>query len=460
MKFTGFLLTIGVMVLLASADTLAQPERVSVAGDGTQAEHDSYQAVISDSGNEVAFRSSASNLVAGDLNLMPDVFLRDMGTGAVERVNVDDTGAVISAAHFRGALNPSLSDDGQRIAFNLYSSYALLFLRDRQANSTLRILPPSVSTNGDKESRLYPSLAGNGGHLAFQSAISFQQVSPASARPKNDDLNGSVDVFWYHLDAVPGSAMERLSRPDFSADVSCITEGATRCPDGNNSSFMPSLSDDGQRVAFSSYASNLVDDDDNDFEDVFVKSRFDGGTERGLAGPIVRASVSSTGAQADDHSKDAALSGNGEVVAFRSLATNLVAGDSNQRWDIFIHALSTGTTARVSVSSDGVESNHDSFSPSLSDDGRYVAFRSNASNLVADDRNGRHDIFVHDRTSGQTVRVSEPGGGGDADGHSYEPALSGNGAWIVFESDATNLVSSDTNQSRDIFRVANPLWTP
>ena len=189
-----------------------------------------------------------------------------------------------------------------------------------------------------------------------------------------------------------------------------------------------------------------------------VKHRFDAGnTYQGIAGPIERVSVSSAGDQGNDDSVEAMISGDGAFVAFRSLASNLVAGDGNGRWDIFVHQRATGITTRVSVSSAGVEANHDSFSPSISDDGRFVAFRSNASNLVAGDGNARQDIFVHDRMSGTTVRVSMPDGGGEADGHSDLPAISGDGQWIVFESDATNLVPADTNRSRDIFRVANPL---
>ena len=142
---------------------------------------------------------------------------------------------------------------------------------------------------------------------------------------------------------------------------------------------------------------------------------------------------------------------------FRSLATNLVDNDTNGVWDIFVHDIGTGNTERVSVATDGTQANSGSFSAQISDDGRFVVFRSNASNLVADDSNQRFDIFVRDRSAGETVRVSIPDGGGEPDNHSYLPAISGDGTCIVFESDATNLVGDDTNRARDIFLTPNPL---
>lgn len=438
----------------------AQISRVSIAHDGSQSNHDSYQAAVSDDGAVIAYRSTADNLVVGDVNGFPDVFVRDLVADSVERANVDEVGDVLAADYYRGAYWPSISDDGNRIAFNHYDAYANIYVRDRQANTTTLIFPLSGSSqdNGDRSARQEPFLSGNGQFLVFHSYRNFQSSGPVEARPINDDNNGVNDILWYDTVTMPVPQAERLNRPDFTADQACVSDSKLDCPESNADGFSASVSDDGDRVAFYAFGSNLVPDDDNDYEDVFVKFRRDlGDTVVGIAGPIVRASVSSGGVQGNDSSKEAFISGDGNFVAFRSLASNLVAGDANARWDIFVHDLSTSMTTRVSVASGGGEANHDSFAPALSDDGRYVVFRSNASNLVAGDANARHDIFVHDRDTGQTARVSEPAGGGDADGHSYEPAISGDGNWIVFESDATNLVPGDTNQSRDIFRVANPL---
>jgi Tol biopolymer transport system component len=167
-------------------------------------------------------------------------------------------------------------------------------------------------------------------------------------------------------------------------------------------------------------------------------------------------SITPAGFAGNGGSFNPAVSADAMVVAFRSEASDLIAGDDNGRWDIFVRDRAAATTTRISVASDGTQADHHSSEASISDDGRFVAFRSLATNLVPGDTNGRADIFVHDRATGQTVRVSQPAVG-ESDGNSAAPAISGNGAWIVFESDATNLVAGDTNAARDIFRAANPM---
>ncbi|MCB1601013.1 MAG: hypothetical protein R3F18_17005 [Lysobacterales bacterium] len=456
----GMARALTVLLLLFAATAQAQIQRISTAVDGTEANHDSYEASVSDDGNVIAFRSSASNLLAGDINDLPDVFLRDLNAGTIERVNVDASGNVLNFTNlYRGSYAPSVSDDGLRVMFTGYRDFAQGVLRDRLANTTIEVLQISfTSNNTDRQARQESRISGNGQFVVFHSRAAFQNSEPVSARPGDTGTNGMHSIFLYDAVTNPVPMAERLSRPDLTADPSCVTDPGIECPEGNADSFAAAVSDDGRRVAFHSHAGNLVPEDDNDFQDVFVKYRFDAGDNyQGIAGPIVRVSVSSLGVQANDDSVQAAISGNGQFVAFRSLASNLVAGDSNAHWDIFVHDLDTSTTTRVSVSSSGAEANHDSFTPSLSDDGRFVAFRSNASNLVSGDDNARQDIFVHDRSNGATARVSVPAAGGEANGHSLRPEISGDGQWIVFESDASNLVPADNNQSRDIFRAANPL---
>jgi Tol biopolymer transport system component len=424
-----------VLATLFSAGAFAQIDRISVGPAGEEADRDSYQAAISDDGEVVAFRSNSDLLDPADSNGLPDIFVRDLGTDSTERVSPDFTPGQLQL--YNQHVRTTISDDGNLIAFQATpNAYAAIRLHDRAAGTTVEILPLTPLTNLDAEARQRPALSGDGQWIAFHSQLTFQSSEPVSARPANDDVNGAHDIFVYDLGTVPTPPTERVSR-----DATGV--------EGDGDSYAASLSDDGRFVAFHSHASNLVPGDNNLHEDVFVKDR---GTNA-----IERASVSSAEVQANDESVGAAISGDGRYVAFRSRATNLVAGDTNGRWDIFVRDLDSGTTERVSVASDGSQGNHDSVAASISDDGRYVAFESMASNLVADDTNARADIFVHDRTTGQTARVSIPAGGGEADGHSHAPAISGDGTWIVFESDATDLVAGDTNQSRDVFRVANPL---
>lgn len=164
-----------------------------------------------------------------------------------------------------------------------------------------------------------------------------------------------------------------------------------------------------------------------------------------------RVSVSSSGAQGFRSSEGAALSGEGRYVAFASLARNLVPGDTNLVEDVFVRDRLAGVTSRVSVGPGGRQANGASSIPSISADGRYVAFMSDASNLVAGDTNHAADIFVRDRVAGTTRRVSIGQGGQQANGASSFPALSGDGLHVAFQSAASNLVPGDTNGTFDIF---------
>jgi hypothetical protein len=174
-----------------------------------------------------------------------------------------------------------------------------------------------------------------------------------------------------------------------------------------------------------------------------------------------RVSVDSHGNQANDHSFESATSLDGRWIGFASQASNLVPGDNNHATDVFVRDRKTGSVARVSVSSAGNEAHGSSYFPDISATGRFVAFVSDASDLVAGDTNNATDIFVHDRDpdennvfdegNGTTSRVSLSSPGAQADADSFEPAISSDGRFITFASNATNLVEGDTNGFRDVF---------
>ncbi|MDA3936328.1 MAG: cell wall-binding repeat-containing protein, partial [Actinomycetota bacterium] len=208
-------------------------------------------------------------------------------------------------------------------------------------------------------------------------------------------------------------------------------------------SVTPVFSADGRYVAFYSSATDLVPGDTNDKFDVFVHDRQTGVTER--------VSVASNGDEGDQDSYDPCLSADGRYVVFDSRATNLVSGDTNSSTDIFVHDRQTGVTERVSVASNGDEGTGASWLPAFSADGRYVAFESGATNLVSGDTNGKYDVFVHDRQTGATERVSVASTSDEGDGYSYESDISADGRYVTFESNATDLVSSDTNGQPDVF---------
>lgn len=222
--------------------------------------------------------------------------------------------------------------------------------------------------------------------------------------------------------------------------VSVATSGAQ----GNNASTNPSISADGRFVVFESLATNLVPGGDQLFRtNVFVRDRKTRTTRQ--------VSVSSEGRPADVGSVGSTISANGRFVAFASAATNLVPRDTNDDWDVFVHDRQTRTTRRVSVGPNGVQGNAGSSDPAISANGRFVVFASDAANLVPGDTNAFEDIFVHDRKTRTTRRVSVGPSGRQANAASALPAISADGRFVAFVSAATNLVPGDTNREWDVF---------
>jgi Tol biopolymer transport system component len=277
----------------------------------------------------------------------------------------------------------------------------------------------NVSSTGTQASQ-----GGSGVLSADGRYVAFDSVATDLVRR---DTNRQSDVF------VHDRATGRTSR------VSVSSTGAQ----ANDESYGPALSADGRYVAFTSSASNLVRRDTSHRADVFVHDRATGRTSR--------VSVSSTGTEANGGSTDAAISADGRFVAFRSQASNLVPRDRNREADVFVHDRATGQTSRVSVSSTGTQANDSSVTGALSTDGRYVTFGSRASNLVPGDTNDSDDVFVHDRVTRQTSRVSVSSTGTQANRASYRPTVSADGRYVAFESGASNLVPGDTNRHLDVF---------
>jgi Tol biopolymer transport system component len=215
--------------------------------------------------------------------------------------------------------------------------------------------------------------------------------------------------------------------------------------EGTGPSFNPSISADGRYVAFDSQTDNLIVGDTNPFPgyDIFVHDR--------QTGITTLVSKDSNGIQGSGDSTLPSISSDGRYVAFESIATNLVAPVTNGKVHIFVRDLVAGTTTLVSVSSTDVQGNGDSSSASISDDGRYVAFQSDADNLVASDNGLYSDVFVHDLQTGTTTRVSVDLDGVEGNGNSKAPSMSADGKSVTFQSDAANLVVGDGNGFSDIF---------
>lgn len=420
--------------------------RVSISSDGTEGDADtaSCGVVASADGRYIAFISEAGNLVNGDTNGTWDVFVYDRETSSTKRVSVasDSTQGNGTSGYWCGI---DISVDGRYIAFvsaadNLVSndtnSANDVFVHDQNTGETTLVSAASNGTQGNGSSGYFlgVSISADGRYVAFHSEAN--NLVP-------NDTNGTFDIF------VKDRNLGNITR------VSVASNGI----EGNDDSIYPAISADGNYVAYSSFATNLVSGDtnstcpdfpDNNFScpDIFVHNLQTEETER--------VSIASDGTQANDASGvlgGLAISEDGRYVTFQSWASNLVLNDTNgnREPDVFVRDRQTNTTTRVSIASNGTQANGRSYFPSISTNGRYVAFYSSASNLTVNDLNNSDDVFIHDRQTGETVRVSISSDGQEGNAASRFPDITANGCYVTFMSEANNLVANDNNSHRDAF---------
>lgn len=320
----------------------------------------------------------------------------------------------------------AISGDGNFIGFTSRASNIIgadrnnatdVFLFNRENESPEFVSVRSTGTQANRSSEA-PSLSYTGRYVAFTTSATNLAIK--------GDRNGAPDVFVY--DRNEG----RTNRASIRSDLR----------EANGTSYDPAISGNGRFVAFTSMADNLaVKGDNNGRSDVFVHDRTTLKTNR--------VSISSKLKEGNGSSYSPSISMDGRMVTFVSQANNLVRRDTNRRPDVFVYNRSTRKTIRVSIAGDGTQANGESSAPMISPDGGFVAFHSNASNLVEDDTNNRSDVFVHDLSSGETTRVSRGMAGSEANGDSFIPAISGDGRYVAFQSAASNLVPGDTNGAPD-----------
>ena len=400
--------------------------RVSVGAGGVQAAGASGQPSVSADGRYVSFVSEAANLVAGDTNNNEDAFVRDLQTGTTTRASVGAGGAQANGF----TLNVTMSADGRYVAFSNDAANLVagdtnglfdVFVRDRTTATTTRV---SVATGGAQATSgtsQSTAISADGRYVAF--------VSDATNLVAGD-TNAVKDVF---LRDRTGATTTR---------VSVATGGAQ----ANGSSLAPAISANGRYVTFSSVAASLGAVTN---PAIFRHDR--------TTGTTLLISRSTSGALANLPSSLPSISGDGSIVGFGSEATNLAGWDRNNVGDVFARIIATNTTETISRYRT-VQGNAGSGIVDLSADGQYVTFSSIASNLVPGDTNGTEDIFVRNVATGETEIVSTTSAGALANGVSKEPAISTTGQFVVFESEASNLVPGDTNAVADIFlrdRVAH-----
>ncbi|WP_203790950.1 PD40 domain-containing protein [Paractinoplanes rishiriensis] len=358
--------------------------------------------------------------MAGDTNAVADVFVRDLRTRTTSRISVA-TGGVQADQE---ASEPSISGDGRYVAFSSHATNLAsgdtndrgdIFVRDRREARTTRVSVTSAGAEADNTSHS-PAISADGRYVAF--------VSHA-ANLVPGDTNATEDVFVHDRQA--GTTRR----------ISVSTAGV----EANERSLGPTITADGRYVAFGSFATNLVP---SGASGVFVRDLRQNHTEL--------ASVTSSGVPAGGNlGLNAAISAQGRHVAFYTDAPDVVPGDTNTVQDIFVRDLRADTTSRAGLSSTGLQGDDNSFAPAISGNGRFVAFGSFATNLVPGDTNGVEDIFVQDRWTGVTRRVSVSGTNGEGDSVSDSAALSADGTRAAFVSYATNLVPNDRNRILDVF---------
>jgi Tol biopolymer transport system component len=347
-----------------------------------------------------------------------------MVDGALTRVSVTSGGLEQPGESW----DASISDDGSHIAFTSSARlasgdsavYRDVFMRNRDTLRTVLVSKSHTGGAADRDSQ-FAVMSPNSDCVAYASRAS---------NLVDGDVNDKWDVFLYNT----GNSTNRL------VSVSSTEEQGN----GNSAAFdAPAVSKDGLIVAFTSFASNLVFGDDNSQPDIFVRDVLEGTTSL--------VSRDSAGNQGNGESGVPSISHDGRIVAFQSMASNLVPDDTNGVTDIFVHDRSTGTTTRVSVSSTGEQANNHCLAPAISANGRYVVFHTQADNLVGDDNNAALDVFIHDRSSRVTKLVSANTQGEVGDGHSELAAVSADARYVAFQSRATDLIADDRNTAQDVF---------
>ncbi|GAA1723736.1 S-layer homology domain-containing protein [Aeromicrobium alkaliterrae] len=334
----------------------------------------------------------------------------------------------------------------------------------------------NLNFSGANQSVLTPSTSADGRYVVFS--------SPATNLVAGDS-NGNYDVFW---------------RDMTTGETRLVSRAATATGViGNGASFSPDVSDDGRYVTFESSSNNLVPGDTNATGDVFLRNM--------VTNAISVESVSSSETVANGPSTQARISANGRFITFVSYAVNLVAVDSYDGADVFVRdTQGGGLTERVGLGPNGTSPNQTAMFPSISSDGKLVAFQSSATNIVAGNSDGRpdvyrwnrdtnvttlvspdpfgnggssaaksprisddgdsiafhaedlttgptprSDVFVWSRSTGATTKISSSPTGAAANGSSVEPSISADGRYVSFGSSASNLVVGDTNAKADVF---------
>jgi len=512
---------------------------VSVNTNGWSGNGGSRNSTMTPDGRFVAFVSAATNLMPGDTNGIPDVFVRDLQAHTTTLVSVGAT-SPNSAYSLGSSESPEITPDGRHVAFystatNLVAGVSTtgeIYVRDLTAGSTIwasagaHAIFQSV-TGGTNEASCNFSFSADGQFVGFEACSNPPSGSNSGIILRYNVQTGSTDLVYsnatvlvesfeniHNLDITPDgrfiafvanvgnssltnttiylwdaqTGSNTLVSPDqdtggpangicdspvvstngryvaflcggtnlvpnpligqYHVYLSDVQAGATALVDvdtngmgsGVNAVTVLCLSDDGSVVAFDAPDGNIVANDRNHDNDVFVRDLTAQTTEMVSArDPSLPSLTPSGGASA---LTACSVSANGRYVAFFSDADNNTPNDTNGYHDVFVRDLMTGTNIPVSLNTNGVVGDGISTDPAISGDGRYVAFTSSADDLVANDANNAQDVFVRDLQAGTTTLVSVSMNGiNSGNGDSYSPTISASGRYVLFHSKASNLAA-------------------
>lgn len=403
------------------ASAAGLPTRVNVSTANVAANNTSGRVAVSSNGRYVAFESRASNLIANDTNGKQDIFVRDRISKTTTRVSLTNAGAQISADSFL----PTVSADGRYVTFQTAAANVVtgdtngavdVFMRDRTANTTTRV---SVGANASQ-------LVAGGYQGAVSATGQFVTFTSKATGAAIGDTSADPDVFIH----------DRTAR---------TTKVVSLAPNGTSIAETAAYSApnrDGRYVAFTTVSGATTQ-----VVRIYLRDRQSNTTTLLSGNGDLRSNF------------PPAITPTGAFVAFATVES-LAGDDVNGYADVYVYDRAAKRTRRVSIDQDGGLPNNVSFFPSLSDNGRFIAFQSSATDIAVGDTNNEADVFLHDRTAGTTSRINTLPDGTAANAFSGSPQISGDGSIVSYASGATNLVSNDTNGRPDIFAWQGPPVVP
>lgn len=456
---------------------------VSVSPSGANGAGPSLDPHISADGRYVAFRSGAPNLIPGDTNGDDDIVLRDLVTSINVNASVTPDGSQFVGPRTLAAGN-AISADGRYVLFNTDSALESAdtngqidgFRFDRTSSTSLRVTRDAsggplffgasaraLSADGDV---LVMEYIGNdlaaGTTVGYRrsysrrisdGAIAHVKLRPGGVIPSDETLDcalsGDATVAYCRSDDrnltdIDDTVFSDVFRSEIGADggtrISRPLPAQVAASNGYSGGLTAGASADGRYVAFQSRATNLVVDDHNGVEDIFLRDR--------LAGTTQRISHTASGAERNCPSAEPRITPDGRYVVFISCA-GLDWPSAPETIQIYRYDRITDSVALVSTNFDGLACNAHCRDGSISDDGQIVAFASSATNLGPGTSSG--SVFARRLPGGAPVLASRPPGGGLANGFAHSPQISGDGRFVYFASSSTNLVATDTNAADDVF---------